>query len=246
MYTQSSTHPLLPVLIMSRPCQASLHLPWIIFAVPLFRCLEKRSKEIPACSACSERSRAGQPAQLREGTEEFARSPLAPAGYRQLRWMLMRDLATRRGPRGWLAYSDEDPLPGRSYFKNLIRETLETIPAATSWTSPPNFTCAIACWSCPAVKTVHTRPERCGATCAQTSPVMNNGDHGRLPAGIDVFESLQPLVRESGIAPTARRISPADTHWTGDGSPPARCWLSACAPCGRGRALAQANYQTGV
>jgi len=228
---KASTLPLLPVLIMSRACCKTFAFIFlgIIFAVPLFQGVWEKAVEGESLRVLGVFRKVPSEANLRSFEKELEESCkvadwLRPA-YRQLRWMLMRIWATRRGRRGWLGLlRTEHPLPGRRLLQEpQVREPWRRSgrdhrglrrPTSPSRHRPAGRARAVK----PSIA-----PERLRRGLAPNLDLSVNTRRfmdelrGR---GIDVFDLFTPLVREQRDRPDLPRLYlAADTTGLATGSP---------------------------
>ena len=144
--------------------------------------------------------------------------------YRQLRWLVMRDLGDKAvaAADGWAYYGPNIRYLGEGYFKNLKSENPGEDPAATI----ADFAAQLrrrgmALLVVPVPSKPSIAPERLRRGLL---PSLDLSLHTRRfmdelrGRGIDVFDLFTPFVREQRDRPDRPRLYlAADTHWTGDG-----------------------------
>jgi hypothetical protein len=200
----------------------------IIFAVPLFQGVWEKAVEGESLRVLGVFRKVPSEANLRSFEKELEESCkvadwLRPA-YRQLRWMLMRDLGDKAvaAADGWAYYGPDIRYLGEGYFKNVKSENPGEDPAATI----ADFAAqlhrrGIALLVVPVPSKPSIAPERLrhGLTPSLDLSVNTRRFMGELRGrGIDVFDLFTPLVREQRDRPDRPRLYlAADTHWTGDG-----------------------------
>jgi hypothetical protein len=148
---------------------------------------------------------------------------LRPA-YRQLRWLLMRDLGDKAvaASDGWAYYGPNIRYLGEGYFKNLKSENPGEDPAATIADFAAQLRRrGIGLLVVPVPSKPSIAPERLRRGLA---PSLDLSLHTRRfmdelrGRGIDVFDLFTPFVREQKDRPDRPRLYlAADTHWTGEG-----------------------------
>jgi len=200
----------------------------IIFAVPLFQGVWEKAVEGESLRVLGVFRKVPSEANLRSFEKELEESCkvadwLRPA-YRQLRWLLMRDLGDKAvaAADGWAYYGPNIRYLGEGYFKTLKSENPGEDPAATIADFAAQLRrrgivlLVVPVPSKPSIAPEHLR--------RGLVPSLDLSVHTRRfmdelrGQGVDVFDLFTPLVREQREHPDRPRLYlAADTHWTGDG-----------------------------
>jgi hypothetical protein len=200
----------------------------IIFAVPLFQGVWEKAVEGESLRVLGVFRKVPSEANLRSFEKDLEESCkvadwLRPA-YRQLRWLLMRDLGDKAvaAADGWAYYGPNIRYLGEGYFKNLKSENPGEDPAATIADFAAQLRRrGIALLVVPVPSKPSIAPERLrrGLTPNLDLSVNTRRFMDELRGqGIDVFDLFTPLVREQRDRFDRPRLYlAADTHWTGDG-----------------------------
>ncbi|MGB8295871.1 MAG: hypothetical protein WCG85_10630 [Polyangia bacterium] len=243
---------------MSRACCKTFAFVFlgIIFAVPLFQGVWEKVVEGESLRVLGVFRKVPSEANLRSFEKELEESCkvadwLRPA-YRQLRWLLMRDLGDKAvaAADGWAFYGPDIRYLGEGYFKNLKSEGPGEDPAATIADFAGQLRRhGIALLVVPVPSKPSIAPERLRRGLAPSLDLSVNTrrfmDELR-GQGIDVLDLFTPLVREQRNRPDRPRLYlAADTHWTGEGARLAATLLAerVRAVVGADQLLPRVNYR---
>jgi hypothetical protein len=215
----------------------------IIFVVPLFQGVWEKAVEGESLRVLGVFRKVPSEANLRSFEKELEESCkvadwLRPA-YRQLRWLLMRDLGDKAvaAADGWAYYGPNIRYLGEGYFKNVKSENPGEDPTATIADFAAQLRRrGIALLVVPVPSKPAIAPERLRHGLA---PSLDLSVHTRRfmdelrGRGIDVVRSLHAAwCASSRSGPTGRGCISLRTR-TGQATARAswrRCWPSACAP----------------
>jgi hypothetical protein len=200
----------------------------IIFVVPLFQGIWEKAVEGGSLRVLGVFRKIPSEANLRSFEKELEESSkvadwIRPV-YRQLRWLVMRDLGDKAvaAADGWAYYGPNIRYLGEGTFKNVKSDGTGDDPAATITDFAAQLRRrGIALLVVPVPSKPSIAPERLRRGLA---PSLDLSLHTRRfmdelrGRGIDVFDLFTPFVREQRDRPDRPRLYlAADTHWTGDG-----------------------------